>query len=437
MSVTIPPSWPGPADLASFTVLIFIFRPGIGLISLIAPMSGTSRNWLFVQYTGTFDLGNAASGECHARALLIRRFARAGRSACLFGTPQGNPMTNSISSSPVGRQPARTLFSGGRPPAAFNGSAISVPARLRADPPCWRWSSTQLEPGPLRLIRNALHFDGISLCVVSTDRVSLHRLRAPADHSSLLLRARDAAPLFIGGHELGPDAFWHIAPGREFELIAHRNSRFLLISLPADRSGRPRGPPAPEVSRGQGNAEFLSCPIGSTDKLGCIARTVPWDIRSTHTTSAAECLRQTAIALLCGPAAPFLAPVRQSAPGLQRARRGAAVELARQYIHGHLAEPLHLSDLCIRVHMQARSLEYGFQEVARLSPMRYVKMLRLAQVRRELLQGGRAERSISEIALDAGFAHLSQFAADYRRVFCESPSASRQRALWPRHSEGR
>ena len=42
-----------------------------------------------------------------------------------------------------------------------------------------------------------------------------------------------------------------------------------------------------------------------------------------------------------------------------------------------------------------------------------------------------AERSVSELALDCGFCHLSQFAADYKRVFLESPSATRRAAERP------
>ena len=36
-------------------------------------------------------------------------------------------------------------------------------------------------------------------------------------------------------------------------------------------------------------------------------------------------------------------------------------------------------------------------------------------------------RSISEIALDCGFWHLSQFAVDYKRLFAESPSVTYRR----------
>jgi AraC-like DNA-binding protein len=50
--------------------------------------------------------------------------------------------------------------------------------------------------------------------------------------------------------------------------------------------------------------------------------------------------------------------------------------------------------------------------------------LRLGEVRRRLQASSAVERSVSEVALDCGFSHLSQFAADYKRAFLESPSAT-------------
>ena len=57
--------------------------------------------------------------------------------------------------------------------------------------------------------------------------------------------------------------------------------------------------------------------------------------------------------------------------------------------------------------------------------MSYIRMLRLGEVRIQL-NGASEKRSISEIALDAGFSHLSQFVVDYKRVFGETPSATRR-----------
>jgi AraC-like DNA-binding protein len=56
-----------------------------------------------------------------------------------------------------------------------------------------------------------------------------------------------------------------------------------------------------------------------------------------------------------------------------------------------------------------------------------VKVLRLNDVRRQLLSYSHVCRSISELALDAGFTHLSQFAMDYKKLFLESPSMTRRR----------
>jgi len=91
-----------------------------------------------------------------------------------------------------------------------------------------------------------------------------------------------------------------------------------------------------------------------------------------------------------------------------------------------LCGALTLAELCQHAHLQARSLEYGFRDLVGLSPFKYIKMLRLGEVRRRLQASSPAERSVSEVALDCGFCHLSQFAADYKRVFLESPSATRR-----------
>jgi AraC-like DNA-binding protein len=55
--------------------------------------------------------------------------------------------------------------------------------------------------------------------------------------------------------------------------------------------------------------------------------------------------------------------------------------------------------------------------------------MRVDGVRETLLHARTQERSISEIALDHGFWHLSQFAVDYRKFFDETPTTTRRRVL--------
>jgi AraC-like DNA-binding protein len=111
-----------------------------------------------------------------------------------------------------------------------------------------------------------------------------------------------------------------------------------------------------------------------------------------------------------------------------------AVQRACNFIHDHLANPIRLSELCASAHAQARSLEYGFQEIFGMSPVSYIRTLRLNRAHRLLRSRNTAQRTITEIALDCGFWHLSQFAVDYKILFGESPSVtySRTSAQLPR-----
>jgi AraC-like DNA-binding protein len=110
-----------------------------------------------------------------------------------------------------------------------------------------------------------------------------------------------------------------------------------------------------------------------------------------------------------------------------RVHRRLAVERARAYIAENLTEPIRLGDLCRHARTQPRSLEYGFQELLGMSPIAYVRTIRLHRARRLLRSAAVRTRSISEIALDCGFWHLSQFALDYKLLFGERPSVTLKR----------
>jgi hypothetical protein len=86
----------------------------------------------------------------------------------------------------------------------------------------------------------------------------------------------------------------------------------------------------------------------------------------------------------------------------------------RRFIHEHLAETMTLAELPACAPAGALT-EYGFRDLVGLSPFKYIKMLRLAEVRRFA-----DEQCRGAAAPDCGFCHLSQFAADYKRVFLES-----------------
>jgi AraC family ethanolamine operon transcriptional activator len=101
--------------------------------------------------------------------------------------------------------------------------------------------------------------------------------------------------------------------------------------------------------------------------------------------------------------------------------RERAVRRSLDLIDASDREPLSVVDLCRTAGVSRRTLEYAFQERFGLSPKAYMLTRRLGEVRAELRQD-HAGQSITRIANQWGFDHLSRFAAMYRRQFGELPS---------------
>jgi AraC family ethanolamine operon transcriptional activator len=95
---------------------------------------------------------------------------------------------------------------------------------------------------------------------------------------------------------------------------------------------------------------------------------------------------------------------------------------ARSYIDAHTDSPLGLETLAREVGVTLRTLEIAFRRVYGTTPLRYVKARRLRAARQRLLEMSSFETSVTEVAGDCGFSHLSYFARDYKKLFGECPS---------------
>jgi AraC-like DNA-binding protein len=78
-----------------------------------------------------------------------------------------------------------------------------------------------------------------------------------------------------------------------------------------------------------------------------------------------------------------------------------------------------LADLCEIACVSPRTLEYAFYEHYGVSPLAFVRALRLHEVWRLLR---RDEARVTDAALICGFTHLGKFSADFRRQFGLLPS---------------
>jgi AraC family transcriptional regulator, ethanolamine operon transcriptional activator len=109
-------------------------------------------------------------------------------------------------------------------------------------------------------------------------------------------------------------------------------------------------------------------------------------------------------------------------PSCHFTRRAKAVHKCEAYLRENLDATITLLDLSEVSGMESRSLINAFEAVTGLSPMHYLRRLRLSGVRRALQLADRAQTRVTDVATNWGFWHLGHFSTSYYAMFGETPS---------------
>ena len=96
---------------------------------------------------------------------------------------------------------------------------------------------------------------------------------------------------------------------------------------------------------------------------------------------------------------------------------------ALDIIKDNICEELTVGKLCEELTASRRTLEYVFNENIKMSPARYIRALRLNNIRREILS--MQPETLGDIAAKWGIWHLGRFAKDYYQLFGELPSETK------------
>lgn len=105
-----------------------------------------------------------------------------------------------------------------------------------------------------------------------------------------------------------------------------------------------------------------------------------------------------------------------------------ALRAARDRLEAGADEPLDLVELATSAGVGIRALQLGFRRHFGLSISEMLLDIRLANLHTRLSQAT-PDASITDIAFDLGFTHLSRMAGAYREKFGETPSATLRRRL--------
>lgn len=103
------------------------------------------------------------------------------------------------------------------------------------------------------------------------------------------------------------------------------------------------------------------------------------------------------------------------------------VQQARALVQGQLQQAPTVGELCMALGVSRRTLQNAFHRILGISPLAYLRAIRLGAVRQAL----KTASSVTEAATDMGFWHFGHFAKDYQAMFGELPSQTHKRCAPP------
>jgi len=116
-----------------------------------------------------------------------------------------------------------------------------------------------------------------------------------------------------------------------------------------------------------------------------------------------------------------------ASPTASDAATSVAIRRAAAFIENHADQPLTVAAIAEAARLSVRGLQLGFQRAFGITPMAYLRSVRLEAARAELLAADAGGEHVAAIARRWAFAHPGRFAALYRERFHERPTDTLRR----------
>src|SRR3546814_15645449 len=128
-------------------------------------------------------------------------------------------------------------------------------------------------------------------------------------------------------------------------------------------------------------------------------------------------LRELLFVALRGPQADVLRAL------VEQQGQFARIAAALSHLHAHFTEPLNVETLASCANMSASTFHEHFKRSTLLSPVQYLKRLRLLKAQRLLLIEG---MGVAQVAHQVGYQSSSQFSREYTRYLARRPGEERE-----------
>ena len=163
--------------------------------------------------------------------------------------------------------------------------------------------------------------------------------------------------------------------------------------------------------------ESMTSVVLDDDMRGCVERL----LRSLHDPLEGQILgparvRELLFTALRGPQADVLCAL------VEQQGQFARVAASISHLHAHYTEPLNVETLASCANMSASTFHAHFKRSTLLSPVQYLKRLRLLKAQALLVTEG---LGVAQVAHRVGYQSTSQFSREYKRYFERNPGDER------------
>jgi AraC-like DNA-binding protein len=118
---------------------------------------------------------------------------------------------------------------------------------------------------------------------------------------------------------------------------------------------------------------------------------------------------------------------RNTLLGQDRRTTPRAIRTAIDVIEAEAQLPLTLSSIAARSQMSVRALQQGFKRHLGMSPMSYLREVRLRRAHQTLIESDPSVVTVASVAYDWGFTNLGRFAAAHAERYREPPAKTLRR----------
>lgn len=248
---------------------------------------------------------------------------------------------------------------------------------------------------------------------------------SPAGFASL------AVPLYapvVGtfqGQKVDGYALMQLGPGEEFRFYTPEAMHYVGVSLPAETMFELVAVTIGEEAARQLRRNVVPFPAEAAQVLR--QRLAPFLDASERAALADSASNAASVKRFQDEMLSVLLGLLESATGLPsrdvtHATYSDIVKRCERITEDNTQESLTVLDLCRMLRCSRRTLQTSFQRVANVTPVEYLRSIRLNAVHRLLRSTSADELLIGDAAARWGFTHLSYFAREYRDLFGELPS---------------